>query len=113
VTVEPLILGENASHCLQPTGQESLVERWILHKLNAAATEINTHLTDRNFMMATTSVYSFWLYELCDVYIVRPPVCFLNAPPFNGRAGGNEAHEGRRPPYPHAAISPADTIHLS
>jgi valyl-tRNA synthetase len=49
---------------------KSLVEQWILHKLNIAATEINTYLSDRNFMAATTSAYNFWLYELCDIYIV-------------------------------------------
>ncbi|PBK69974.1 hypothetical protein ARMSODRAFT_1004084 [Armillaria solidipes] len=53
----------------KPTGKESLVERWILHKLNIAAREINTQLGERNFMMTTTAAYNFWLYELCDVYI--------------------------------------------
>ncbi|CAA7269360.1 unnamed protein product [Cyclocybe aegerita] len=53
----------------KPTGSESLVERWILHKLNIAATEINNSLADRNFMAATNVAYNFWLYELCDVYI--------------------------------------------
>ncbi|KAJ7147637.1 tRNA synthetases class I-domain-containing protein [Mycena crocata] len=53
----------------KPTGKESLVEQWILHKLNVAAAEINTHFAERNFMMATTAAYNFWLYELCDVYI--------------------------------------------
>ncbi|KAG1759709.1 tRNA synthetases class I-domain-containing protein [Suillus occidentalis] len=53
----------------KPTGNESLVERWILHKLNIAATQINTQLQERNFMAATTSAHNFWLYELCDVYI--------------------------------------------
>ncbi|PFH46539.1 hypothetical protein AMATHDRAFT_69603 [Amanita thiersii Skay4041] len=53
----------------KPTGRESLVEKWILHKLDIAATEISEHLTERNFMSATTSAYNFWLYELCDVYI--------------------------------------------
>ncbi len=48
---------------------ESLVERWILHKLNIATTEINNHLAERNFMSATSAAYNFWLYELCDVYI--------------------------------------------
>ncbi|OBZ70621.1 Valine--tRNA ligase, mitochondrial [Grifola frondosa] len=52
-----------------PSGQESLLEQWILHKLNIAATEINKYLAERNFMSATTSAYNFWLYELCDVYI--------------------------------------------
>ncbi|KDQ24550.1 hypothetical protein PLEOSDRAFT_1094347 [Pleurotus ostreatus PC15] len=53
----------------KPTGLESLVEKWILHKLNIAAAEINKQLADRNFMNATTAAYNFWLYELCDVYI--------------------------------------------
>ncbi|KAK0461790.1 tRNA synthetases class I-domain-containing protein [Desarmillaria tabescens] len=53
----------------KPTGKESLVERWILHKLNIAAREINTQMGERNFMMTTTAAYNFWLYELCDVYI--------------------------------------------
>jgi len=48
-----------------------MVERWILHKLNAATEEVNKTLAERNFMAATTAVYSFWLYELCDVFIVR------------------------------------------
>lgn len=54
----------------QPTGNESLVEKWIFHKLNVAAAEINTQLAERNFMAATNAAYNFWLYELCDVYIV-------------------------------------------
>jgi len=53
----------------KPTGKESLVEQWTLHKLNIAAAEVNKHLADRNFMNATTATYNFWLYELCDVYI--------------------------------------------
>lgn len=55
----------------KPTGKESLVERWILHKLNLAAEEVNKQLEERNFMLATNAAYNFWLYELCDVYIVR------------------------------------------
>jgi valyl-tRNA synthetase len=54
----------------RPTGRESLVERWILHKLNVATEEINRQLAERNFMQATSAAYNFWLYELCDVYIV-------------------------------------------
>ncbi|GJE94069.1 valyl-tRNA synthetase-like protein [Phanerochaete sordida] len=53
----------------KPSGKESLVERWILSKLNVAAEETNKQLAQRNFMAATTAVYNFWLYELCDVYI--------------------------------------------
>ncbi|KAJ7230406.1 tRNA synthetases class I-domain-containing protein [Mycena pura] len=53
----------------KPTGNESLVEKWIFHKLNIAAAEVNTYLAERNFMAATTALHNFWLYELCDVYI--------------------------------------------
>lgn len=53
----------------KPTGKESLVERWILSKLNVAAEETNKQMAERNFMAATNAVYNFWLYELCDVYI--------------------------------------------
>ncbi|KAJ7771844.1 tRNA synthetases class I-domain-containing protein [Mycena metata] len=53
----------------EATGNETLVEQWILHKLNIAVREVNTQLGERNFMLATTSAYNFWLYELCDVYI--------------------------------------------
>ena len=55
----------------KPTSNESLVENWVLHRLNIATAEINRHLAERNFMSATSSAYNFWLYELCDVYIVR------------------------------------------
>lgn len=60
----------------KPSGKESLVEKWILFKLNEAAKGVSTHLENRNFMQATTDVYNFWLYELCDVYIEAiKPIC--------------------------------------
>ncbi|ORX60537.1 valyl-tRNA synthetase [Hesseltinella vesiculosa] len=58
------------------SGNESLADKWVLHKLNNAAVEVNKCLTERNFFGATNAVYQFWLYELCDVYIeVIKPVC--------------------------------------
>ncbi|KAG0141697.1 hypothetical protein CROQUDRAFT_673968 [Cronartium quercuum f. sp. fusiforme G11] len=53
----------------KPTGQESLVEKWIFHKLNECSQTVNKALEDRIFMSATSAVYEFWLYDLCDVYI--------------------------------------------
>lgn len=47
----------------------SLVERWIFHRLNEAVRRIDTSLQERAFMAATSAVYHYWLYELCDVYI--------------------------------------------
>ncbi|KAJ2845622.1 valine--tRNA ligase, partial [Coemansia brasiliensis] len=51
------------------TGHESLAERWILHRLNVAATTMNSLLEKMSFMAATSAVHRFWLYELCDTYI--------------------------------------------
>ncbi|KAF2224229.1 tRNA synthetases class I-domain-containing protein [Elsinoe ampelina] len=51
------------------TGKESLAERWILHKMNRAAKEVNAALTAREFSMATSTVYHYWYDCLCDVYI--------------------------------------------
>lgn len=36
---------------------------------------MNASLDRRNFMDATNESYQFWLYEVCDVYIVRPFRC--------------------------------------
>ena len=46
------------------------MEKWILDRLNVAAEEVNKQMAERNFFMTTNAVYNFWLYELCDVYIV-------------------------------------------
>ncbi|KAJ3368808.1 hypothetical protein GGF31_006095 [Allomyces arbusculus] len=47
----------------------SLVEQWILAKLNKAITEVNAQLEAMNFMNTTTAMHQFWLYELCDVFL--------------------------------------------
>jgi valyl-tRNA synthetase len=54
---------------LQLTGKESLADKWILTKLNKAVTEANLYFDQMNFMACTSSIYNFWLYELCDVYL--------------------------------------------
>lgn len=48
---------------------KTLAERWILHKMNTAAKEINQALADREFSKSTILVYRYWYGELCDVYI--------------------------------------------
>ncbi|KAJ3057123.1 hypothetical protein HK097_000051 [Rhizophlyctis rosea] len=57
------------------TGNESLADKWILSKLNSAVRDTNKYLDQMNFMQATSSVYQFWLTELCDVYLeISKPV---------------------------------------
>ena len=50
-------------------GTERLMDLWILQKLNIAIEKVTFNLENYNFMAATTAIYSFWLYDLCDVYI--------------------------------------------
>lgn len=65
-STEPLFL---------PGAKVNLAERWIIHRMNEAAKEVNEALEVHNFMAATTAIYNYWLYELCDVFIeVAKPV---------------------------------------
>lgn len=58
------------------TGNESLAEKWILHKLTIAAKEVNKALENREFMRSTAIVYQYWYNHLCDVYIENSKVIF-------------------------------------
>ncbi|CAN8019258.1 unnamed protein product, partial [Ixodes persulcatus] len=53
------------------SGKESPMDRWILSRLAAATETCNAGLEAYDFPQVTTAIYSFWLYELCDVYLVR------------------------------------------
>jgi valyl-tRNA synthetase len=48
---------------------KTLAERWILHKMNAAAHEINDNLERREFAKASLAAYRYWYSYLCDIYI--------------------------------------------
>jgi len=53
------------------TGHESLAERWILHRLTIAASDMNDALTKRAFGRCTTILHQFWVRDFCDIFIVR------------------------------------------
>lgn len=53
----------------QPEGRESLVDRWIRSRLTEAVRLSNEGFQAYDFPAITTAQYSFWLYELCDVYL--------------------------------------------
>ena len=55
----------------QATGKESVMDRWILSRLSSAVADANKGFADYEFVLVTTAIYNFWLYELCDVYLVR------------------------------------------
>jgi len=47
----------------------TMMDRWILSRLAAAVELTNSGFRDYNFPQATSALYSFWLYDLCDVYL--------------------------------------------
>ncbi|AGO10024.1 AaceriAAR034Wp [[Ashbya] aceris (nom. inval.)] len=52
----------------QLSGNESLVEKWILHELSSTAKIVNEAFDKRDFLTSTSAIYDFW-YLICDVYI--------------------------------------------
>jgi len=60
---------------LQLLGTESLLDQWILSRLSEAVTSCNQGFLDYDFPVATTACYNFWLYDLCDIYLVSVVLC--------------------------------------
>lgn len=57
-------------------------------------------MNDRSFLLATNAVYNFWLYELCDVFIVSLLIVIYQlschfAQSCSDESGSDEAHDGR------------------
>ncbi|XP_068610674.1 valine--tRNA ligase [Brachionichthys hirsutus] len=69
-------LGDNflPSETAQLRGEESVSDRWILSRLSAAVGLCDAGFKTYDFPAITTTIYNFWLYELCDVYLesVKP-----------------------------------------
>lgn len=55
----------------------SLVDQWILHKLNVCTKEMNRQFAEYSFGPATISFHNYWLYEFCDVYLEAIKPVFL------------------------------------
>uniref|UniRef100_A0A8U7NFQ0 Valine--tRNA ligase n=1 Tax=Corvus moneduloides TaxID=1196302 RepID=A0A8U7NFQ0_CORMO len=49
----------------------ALAERWVRSRLSRAVQGCGAALGGFDFPGATTAVHGFWVYELCDVYLVR------------------------------------------
>jgi len=45
------------------------MDRWILSRLSYTVSQVTQGFAEYNFPQATTALYNFWLYELCDVYL--------------------------------------------
>jgi valyl-tRNA synthetase len=51
------------------TGDMHIADRWVLSRLNAAVTKANSSLETWDFTGATSAMHSFFIYDLCDVYL--------------------------------------------
>ena len=58
------------------------MDKWIMSRLSVLADDANKGFAEYDFPMVTTAIYNFWLYELCDVYIVSavcvPHLCLYS-----------------------------------
>lgn len=50
-------------------GRLEFEDEWILSRLSSCAAKVNAGLESHNFFEATNSIFAFWLYDLCDVYL--------------------------------------------
>lgn len=46
------------------------MDKWILSRLSEAVTLSTSGFQNYDFPTVTTAIYNFWLYELCDWYVV-------------------------------------------
>lgn len=51
------------------SGSETPADKWILSRLDRAIKDTSDGFVSYSLMHATAAVHSFWLYDLCDVYI--------------------------------------------
>lgn len=68
VIVNALIL-----QIFEPTVPSSLspMDKWMLSRIANAVSVAGNGFKTYDFPAATTACYNLWLYELCDVYLVR------------------------------------------
>ncbi|KAK6034060.1 Anticodon-binding domain protein [Cooperia oncophora] len=60
----------------KPSGKESIMDLWILSRAAYAVNRCNAGMEAYNFTQVTTTLYDFWLYDLCDIYLeaVKPVI---------------------------------------
>ncbi|KAF3931648.1 hypothetical protein ABW20_dc0107270 [Dactylellina cionopaga] len=68
------------------TGKESLPERWILTKLNAAVKQVNQALEDREFAKSSQVCYRYLYDELFDIYIENSKTIISDGTPEETRS---------------------------
>ncbi|EYB94257.1 hypothetical protein Y032_0173g387 [Ancylostoma ceylanicum] len=58
------------------SGKESIMDKWILSRMAYAVGRCNAEMDGYNFTQFTTTLYEYWLYDLCDIYLeaVKPVI---------------------------------------
>ncbi|XP_066148110.1 valine--tRNA ligase [Euwallacea fornicatus] len=51
------------------TGHESFMDLWMLSRAGSATRDVVNGFEGYDFVLATTTIYNLWLYDLCDVYL--------------------------------------------
>ena len=54
---------------LQQIAVSNFADRWILSRLHAAVAKVNSAMAAYSFAECTRALHTFWLYELCDVFL--------------------------------------------
>src|SRR5271163_562271 len=53
-----------------PHPKAAKIDQWILSRLAGFVENVNAGFRQLNFAKATTACYNFWMYDLCDNYLV-------------------------------------------
>lgn len=61
------------------SGVESNMDRWLLSRLCSAVEMCQKAFESYDFPLATTALYNFWLYELCDIYLEHSKPIFYGS----------------------------------
>ncbi|RCN40666.1 valine--tRNA ligase [Ancylostoma caninum] len=58
------------------SGKESIMDEWILSRTAYAVDRCNYAMDTYNFTQFTATLFEFWLYDLCDIYLeaVKPVI---------------------------------------
>lgn len=64
-------LGDDFAPNARPDENQAnlLAEKWILHRFNVAAKEVNEAIDSRDFSVAAGTLYQYWFTSLCDTFI--------------------------------------------
>lgn len=54
------------------------MDLWILSRLATAVEASNNGFASYEFYNSTAAMYNFWLYDLCDVYLVSFKLFFTS-----------------------------------